>query len=93
MLLEQVDPGAGRFRLAADSRRHRDPLALLLAEIFDCGRDFAVFLDEVVDDVVNGFEVVGIPGCVPGGESEDVVPAMRLRFSRDRQAGSCRLAR
>jgi hypothetical protein len=85
MLFEQIDPCAGRFRLSADGRRHGDPLALLLAEIFHCCSSLAVFLGEVVDDIVDRFEVVGIAGRVPGREGEDVVPAMRLRFGRYRQ--------
>src|SRR5215831_12023755 len=85
MLLEQVDPGAGRFRLSTDGRRHGDPPALLLAEIFDRGGDLTVLLDEVVDNIVDRFEIVGIAGRVPGWEGEDIVPAMRLGFGRDRQ--------
>ncbi len=85
MLLEEVDPRAGRFRLAADRRRHRDPMALLLAEIFDCCSDLAIFLGQVVDDVVDRFEIVGIAGRIPGREGKDIVPAVRLRFGSDRQ--------
>ena len=85
MLLEQVDPRTRRFRLAANRGRHRDPMALLLAEILDGCSDLAVFLGQVIDDIVDRFEIFGIAGRVPGREGEDVVPAVRLRFGSDRQ--------
>jgi hypothetical protein len=85
VLLEQIDPRAWRFGLAADGGRHRDPMAFLLAEIFDRCRNLAVFLGQVVDDIVDRFEIFGVAGGTPGRKGENIMPAVRLRFGSDRQ--------
>jgi hypothetical protein len=85
MLLEKVDPRAWRFRLRAHRRGDGNPISFLLAEIFDRSGDFPVFLDQIVDDFVDRFEVLGIAGRISGWEGEDVMPAVRLRFGSDRQ--------
>jgi len=60
IFLEQVDPGRGRQGRAADTSRYRNPVTLLLGDIFDAGADLAVLGDQRRHDVVDRFEVVGL---------------------------------
>ena len=82
-LLHQVDARARALDLAADGRRHREPLAVEPREIFDRRVDLAVLLGQLGHDVVDRLETAGVRLRLPGREREDVVAGTRLRLGGD----------
>ena len=85
VLLHQVDARARALDLAADGRRHGDPLAVGLAEVLDRRVDRAVLLDQLRHDVVDRLQVAGMVRRLPGRERQDVVARLRLRLGGDGQ--------
>ena len=85
MLLDQIDARARPLDLAADRRRHRDPMAVGARKIVDRRVHRAVLLDQLRHDVVDRLEALGVRLRLPGREGENVVSRARLRLGRDRQ--------
>ncbi len=79
-VLHEVDARARPLDLAADGRRHAQPLAIDFAEIFDGAVHGAVLLDQRLHDVVHRHELVGVARRQPGREGEDVVARLGLRL-------------
>ena len=79
-LFHQIDARAGRRQRAAIGGRHRDPMPVLLPEIFGAGIDRPVLLDELGHDIVDRFEVRGMARRVPRRQLHDVVPGPGLRL-------------
>ena len=85
MLLHEIDARAGSLDLAADGRRHGEPLAIDLAEILDGTVHGTVLLDQRLDDVVHRHELVGVARRQPGREGQHVVAGLGLRFGGGRE--------
>ena len=84
-VLQVVDARARTLDLAADRGRHGEPLAVDLAEIFDRGVDGAVVLDQLIHEVVDRDQLIGIARRQEGVLRENVVTRLRLRFGRGGQ--------
>lgn len=82
VLFHQVDARARPLDLAADRRGHAQPLATDLAEIFDGTVHGAILLDQRLDDVVHGNELIAISRREPGRVREDVMAGAGLRLCR-----------
>ena len=85
MLLQHVDARAGALDLAADRRRHGEPLAAHLAEILDGSVNGAVLFDQRLHDVVHRHQLVGVACREPGREGQHVVAGFGLGFRGGRQ--------
>ena len=82
---EAVIPCAGRLDLAARHRRHGEPMAVLVGEVFHHVRLLAVMPDRRVHEVVERLQLVGVGRRRPRDRLQDVVPGLRLRFGGEGQ--------
>jgi hypothetical protein len=80
VLLQEIDARAGALDLAADRRRHSDPVVVRAAEILDRIVDRTVQCDQLLHDLVDGLQVLGLVLRPPGRHGDDVVPGSGLRF-------------
>ena len=71
--------------LRAPARRHRDPLALFLAQVVGHRIGFAVLGDQPADHVIDILELVGVVPDVPVADRDDIVPPACLRLGVDGQ--------
>ena len=78
ILFEQVDtPDRGQGQRVRD-RRHRNPMAVLLPEIFDRGARLAVFADQCRHQIVGRLPHIRLCRGVPARLADDVVPGAGL---------------